>query len=73
MLNSKENEKKSRPSGQENQTVILGLEVTQQTRGEYNLEANGKTQHDVNQNDYIVIKAYDNSKKNVKEQAEIGE
>ena len=73
MLSSKENEKKSRPSGQENQTVILGLEVTQQTRGEYNLEANGKIQHNVNQKDYIVIKAYDNSRKDVKEQAEIGE
>jgi len=81
MLNSKENEEQKvtkKPSGQENQTFVTVMEMIQKTKGEYEIEAKGVA-HDVNQKDYMIIKAYDNdekvktTKKNVKEQAEIGD
>ena len=81
MLNSKGNEEQKltkKPSGQENETVIVGMEAIQQIKDEYQIEAKGVA-HDVNQKDYMIIKAYDNDEKakttnkNVKEQAEIGD
>ena len=78
MLNSNGNEEQKvtkKPSGKENETVIVGMEAIQQIKDEYQIEAKGVA-HDVNQQDYMVIKAYNNdektiaTKKNVKEQKE---
>ena len=81
MLNSRENEvkqKTSSPSGQENNTIIVGLEVIQKVRDEqsqtYEMDAKGKLAREVNPTEYIRIKAYNNRDLiKQKEQNEIGE
>ena len=81
MLNSRENEvkqKTSSPSGQENNTIIVGLEVVQRVRDEqsqtYEMDAKGKLARPVNPTEYIRIKAYNNRDLiKQKEQKEIGE
>ena len=81
MLNSRENgvnQKKSSPSGQENNTIIVGLEVIQKIRDEqakiYEMDAKGKLARAVNPTEYIRIKAYNNRDLiKQKEQNEIGE
>ena len=81
MLNSRENEvkqRKSSPSGQENNTIIVGLEVVQKVRDEqakiYEMDAKGKLARAVNPTEYIRIKAYNNRDLiKQKEQKEIGE
>ena len=84
MLNSRENEvkqKTSSPSGQENNTIIVGLEVIQKIRDEqakiFEMDAKGKLARVVNPAEYIRIKAYNNrdlmKQKESKQQKEIGE
>ena len=64
MLNSKGNEKKTRPSCQENKTIIVGLEVMERIKDEvkktFELNAKGKLAKEVSFEEYVVIKAYDN-------------
>lgn len=63
MLNSREN-KKTKPSGQENQTIIFGLDIMQTVREDvkktFELKAKGRLAKEVSFEDYVVIKAYDN-------------
>ena len=77
MLNSKENEEQEviktsgqenkeqevikRPSGQENETFVVGMGVVQHTRDTYRMEDNGQAEHDVNLQAYITLKLHDNS------------
>ena len=81
MLNSRENGVKQRtssPAGQENNTIIVGLEVIQKVRDEqsqtYEMDAKGKVARVVIPTEYIRIKAYNNRDMlKQKEQNEIGE
>lgn len=76
MLNSKGNlkQKKTKPAGQECSTVILGLSVTTMEKIKeesktfsYILDTAERIVKDVKINeDYVVIKAYDNEEKDIK-------
>ena len=75
MLNSKGNEKKSRPSGQDDKTIIVGSSVREESRenGIYELKSEGKLAKAVDFADYVVIKAYNNEPRGLEQrnQAEI--
>ena len=59
-VNEKEKQKTSRPSGQENNVIIVGLEIMQKVKDEFELEAKGKLARAVNPTEYVRIKAYNN-------------
>lgn len=56
--------RKKRPSGQENNTVIVGLEVYEKIKDEvlnvYEMNAKGRLAKAVKFDEYITIKAYNN-------------
>lgn len=75
MLNSKGNvkQKKTKPSGQQNQTVIVALDVSMtqiirdpKKEGQYELTVSENLAKDVQFEEYVTIKAYQNTEKDLK-------
>lgn len=80
MLNSKGNliQKKTKPSGQQNKTVIVALDVsmTQNIRdpkkeGQYELAVSENLAKDVQFEEYVTIKAYPNTEKTEKDRKKL--